>query len=450
MSLEGAIAVTRFGLGASKNEIEIASHLPKAWLLEQLTARGTKNIAFDGLASSSNAYRVAKAYRRERKAMIGDDKAVASKKYGKTVRSIFQAKTQARAVYAAQTETPFHERLTRFWSNHFSVSARSRNTRLLAGAYEREAIRPHILGGFSDLASEAIFHPAMLVFLDNVSSIGPGSRAGQKRDKGLNEHLAREVLELHTVTPAASYSQSDVTEFAKALTGWTIGRKDSDGKMIGKTVFSRRKHEPGVRLVLGQKYSAQGKNQARSILKNICMRPETAENIARKLAQHFVSDTPPSELVAELKGSFLNTQGNLTALYKTLVHSPYCWTESAQKVKTPEELLTSTARMIGLENTFPRRARDSYDSLAHPPFGAPTPEGWPDTAESWIGPDSMMKRIEWANELASRLPSLDSRAFLQSALGERTFQATLEAVSRAESSKQAFILALMSPEFQQR
>lgn len=450
MSFEGAIAVTRFGLGARDGEIDAANPSPKTWLLSQLESGNEKHATFEGLLSSTKIYEVAKAYRRERKAMTGDAKTSASKKFGQSVQNNFQAEIKARAAYAAQTEAPFHERLTRFWSNHFSVSARNRNTRLFAGAYEREAIRPHILGSFFELANEAIFHPGMLSFLDNVSSIGPGSRAGQRQGKGLNENLAREVLELHTVTPAASYTQADVTEFAKSLTGWTIGKKERDGGKVGKTMFNRRWHEPGTRIILGKPYSQPGKMQARAILKDIYMRPETAENVSRKLARHFVSDTPPEALVQRLKASFLKTQGDLKALYKTLIESPEVWATDAQKVKTPEDLLISTARVIGIEKVFPRRPRDTYESLAQTPFGAPTPEGWPDKAEAWMGPDAMMKRIEWANDLASRLPSLDARKFLQSALGPLVSKDTLQAVARAESGHQALVLAFMSPDFQRR
>lgn len=447
MSLEGALAVTRFGLGAKTGEIEIVSQSPKKWFLDQLNSPSVTGSVLNGLVPSYDVFKIAKDYRSDRRTMSGDGKAEASAVFGKAIQDNFQKEIKARARYAAQTEASFHERLTRFWSNHFSISARNRNTRLFAGAYEREAIRPHILGSFVELASEALLHPGMLTFLDNISSIGPNSRAGQRRDKGLNENLAREVLELHTVTPAAGYNQFDVTEFAKALTGWSIGQKGPD---VGKTIFDRRMHEPGSRTVLGKRYSEKGAEQARRILKDICMRPETANNIAYKLARHFVSDMPPESLVQRLAENFLKTQGDLTKLYKTLIQSPEAWVPTAQKVKTPEELIISTARIIGIGNVFPRRIRDSYDSLAQPPFGAPTPEGWPDTAESWMGPDAMMKRIEWANELAGRLPSIDARQFLQSALGSRTSQRTLEAVSRAESGRQALVLALMSPDFQRR
>lgn len=450
MSLEGALAVTRFGLGAKAGEIERASRAPDTWLLQQLRAKNAKSEALDALPRPHKVFQQAKAFRRERRRLTGNEKVAATKKYNKFVRRNLQMEIEARAVHAAETNAPFHERLTRFWCNHFSVSARNAKTRFFVGGYEREAIRPHITDSFYDLANAAIFHPAMLMYLDNESSIGPASQIGQRRSKGLNENLAREVLELHTITPAAGYTQKDVTEFAKALTGWTVEQQKRANKNIGKPLFDPRTHEPGTRIILGKEYLDRGKSQARNILKDICSHPETAKNIAYKLARHFVSDIPPEALVKHLTESFIKTNGSLKALYETLIQSPLAWTPEAKKVKTPEELFISTARAIGLENVFPKRARDSYDSLAQTPFGAPTPEGWPDTTEDWIGPDAIMKRIEWANELASRMPQVDARKFLQSALGPRVSNTTLEAVSRAESGQQALVLALMSPDFQRR
>jgi len=450
MSIEGAMAVTRFGLGAGKGEIDTASDDPKDWLLKQLRPNNSDHAAFKDTLSSVEIYKISRKYKDARKTMKDADKPAASKAYGKTVRRNFEAEIKARAIYAAQTQTPFHERLTRFWSNHFSISARNRNTRVFPGAYEREAIRPHILDSFFELTISAIFHPGMLVFLDNVSSVGPKSRQGQKRNKGLNENLARETLELHTVTPAAGYSQSDVTEFAKALTGWSVERKTGRDTPQGMTAFNRRYHEPGRKTVLGTTYADEGAKQAINILKDLCRRPETAENVAMKLATHFVSDAPPKALVAELKQSFLKTDGNLTALYKTLINSPHAWEPAAQKIKTPDELIISTSRMVGFDTVMPKRPKDTYDSLAQLPFTAPTPEGWPDIAQAWIGPDAILKRIEWANELASRAEGIDARSFLQSALGARLKPETLQAISRAESGQQAFAMALLSPDFQRR
>jgi len=450
VSVEGAIAVTRFGLGAREGEIAAASRDPKAWLLAQLIPNASSHAAFDGLLSSPEIYKISRRYKDARKTMGDAEKPGSSKTYGNIVRDNFRTEIKARSIYAAQTKAPFHERLTRFWSNHFSVSARNRSTRLFPGAYEREAIRPHILGSFYELAASAIFHPAMLTFLDNDSSVGPKSRQGIKAKKGLNENLAREALELHTITPASGYTQSDVTEFAKALTGWRIERKTDKGRKQGHTTFRQERHEPGYRTILGKTYKEKDAKQALAILKDLCAHPETAENIARKLAMHFVSDTPPSALVEDLKQSYLKSNGNLMALYKTLVKSPLAWAADAHKMKTPEELIISASRQLGFENVISKRAQDTYDSLAQHPFTAPTPEGWPDIAEAWLGPDAMLKRIEWANELASRLPELDARAFLQSALGPRLSKHALQSVSRAESGQQAIVLALMSPDFQRR
>jgi len=451
VSLEGAIAVTRFGLGARDDEIAAASRAPKEWLLAQLRPNKSHHSAFDGLLTSRDIFKISREYKDARKTMRDADRPAASDIYGEKLKLNFRREIKARSIYAAQTDTPFHERLTRFWSNHFSLSARNRNTRIFPGAYEREAIRPHILDSFFGLAASAIFHPGMLVFLDNVSSIGPRSRKGLDTGKGLNENLAREALELHTVTLAAGYSQSDVTEFAKALTGWSVERDETkDNNRQGQTTFEARNHELGSRVIMGKKYSEKGPKQALAILKDLCARPETAENIARKFAVHFVADNPSQSLVDALKGSFLNTGGNLQALYKTLVLSPHAWTSEAQKIKTPEELIISAARMLGFETVIPKRPADAYDSLAQLPFTAPTPEGWPDVASAWVGPDAILKRIEWANELSTRLPNMDARQFLQASLGERLSYDTLQTVARAESGQQAFILALMSPEFQRR
>jgi uncharacterized protein (DUF1800 family) len=450
MSLNGAIALTRFGMGASPEEIASVSASPKSWLLGQLNSKNAQSFDTQGLKPSSEIFKLARAYRQDKKNLTGMAAQNANKDYSQAIRRNFQQEILRREAHATKTAAHFHERLTRFWSNHFSVSNRNRQTRLFVGAYDREAIRPFIMGNFQDLAERAILHPAMLSFLDNYNSIGPNSKAGLRRERGLNENLAREVLELHTVTPAAGYSQADVTEFAKALTGWTIGRREREPDKIGKTVFEGRAHEPGTRKVLGQLYSQKGGKQALKILSELCLRPETAQNIALKLARHFHSDTPPDSLISALKNRFMKTGGDLKEVYKTLIHAPEMWDAPLRKVKTPQELIISTGRMIGLERVFPRRSRDSYESLAQMPFSAPTPEGWPDNADAWLGPDSMMKRIEWANELAGRLPSMDARVFLKSALGARLSEDTLRSVLRAESGQQAIVLALMSPEFQRR
>ncbi|MEO0982976.1 MAG: DUF1800 family protein [Pseudomonadota bacterium] len=449
MSMRAAIAATRFGLGARPGEIAAASGDPEAWLGAQLTKDSAARFPADGLSSAKDGVAFILDFRRQ----IGPDREPDQDQMAALRRRIRQTiigEVQARALFGATTPNPFHERLARFWSNHFTVSARNPPTTLIAGAYEREAIRPNILGRFEDLLLAAIGHPGMLVYLDNWQSVGPNSRAGRRRRRGLNENLAREVLELHTATPAAGYTQYDVTEFAKALTGWTVGNRHVGRNRIGEPIFSTLLHEPGARTVLGKRYAEDGRAQAEAILRDLANRPETARNIALKLARHIVSDTPDDALVANLERVFLDTGGDLSALYRALIASPEAWAAEAEKVKTPDELLTSASRQFGVRRVFAGKPGEVYESFAQRPFSAPSPEGWPDDADAWLGPDALMKRVEWANRVAERTSGVDARDFIDDALGPRAGASTLQAVSRAESGEQALAIALMSPDFQRR
>ena len=454
MTLKGAIAVTRFGLGARPGEIETASQNPKTWLKGQINSVTTPIFPIEGLLSSPEYIFEKNALRAARKAQKDDDlaKLEVSKPFNKRYVASKEAELAARFRFGVETSMPFHERLTRFWSNHFSVSGRTRDI-LTAAGHEREAIRPFILGTFRDLALNAILHPSMLIYLDNVRSVGPNSifgLIGRFRQKGLNENLAREVMELHTITPKSGYNQSDVTEFARALTGWTIAAKGQSKDLQGQTYFNAKWHEPGTRKIMGKTYFPAGKSQALAIIKNLCSHPETAKNISYKLARHFVADEPPTHLVKRLTAEFIKTDGNLKALYEILIEAPELWDIRPQKIKTPYELLTSAARYMRIENVFPTWPRDVYEGFGHTPFRAPTPEGWPDTSDAWIGPDALMKRIEWANKVAQRNSNLNARAFLKSALGDRVSEATQHSIDQAESNQQALVMVLMSPEFQRR
>ena len=453
MTLEGAIAVTRFGLGARIGEIETASKNPKKWLRDQIYSTPAPIFPVKGLSSSKGYILEKAAFLAARKAQKDEAaKITVSKPFNKRYRASEDAELAAHFRFGVETSMPFHERLTRFWSNHFSVSGRTRDI-LTAAAHEREAIRPFISGTFKDLAISAILHPSMLIYLDNIRSIGPNSifgLVGRFRQKGLNENLAREVMELHTVTPKAGYEQSDVTEFARALTGWTIAAKNQPENLRGQTFFNAKWHEPGSRTVMGKTYLPIGKSQAMAIIKNLCSYPETAKNISYKLARHFVADKPPPDLVKKLTSEFIKTDGNLTALYEILIEAPELWEIRAQKVKTPYELLTSTARYMGIENVFPTWSSDVFEGFGQTSFRAPTPEGWADTSDAWIGPDALMKRIEWSNKVAQRNSKMDARAFLKNALGDRVSEKTKLAINQAESNQQALIMMLISPEFQRR
>ncbi|MEL6257437.1 MAG: DUF1800 family protein [Pseudomonadota bacterium] len=455
MALEGAIAATRFGLGARPGEIKAASSDPRGWLEAQLTQAAFSSFPSAGLSSAKQGLETFFRYTQARSARGRTSEAAdidpeQAKKLVREVRLNLRAEVQARTGFGALTPHSFHERLTRFWSNHFTVAARSPQTVAVAGAYEREAIRPNILGSFTELALAAITHPGLLVYLDNWQSIGPSTRPARRRGRGLNENLAREVLELHTVTPASGYTQTDVTEFAKALTGWTVGNRRLGSDRKGETIFVSQIHEPGVRTILGKRYSEDGKDQAVSIIRDLCAHPETAKSVARKMATHFVSDMPPDALIERLETAFRRSNGDLPTLYAALIDAPEAWDGDPQKIKTPDELLTSSARAIGIDAVFAGDPRAVLESFAQIPFTALSPEGWPDEADAWLGSDALMKRIEWAGQVARRSPTLDARKLMDDALGPLASDATRTAVARAESGEQAIVLAVMSPEFQRR
>lgn len=448
MTLNGAIATNRFGLGARPGEIAAASGDPRAWLIDQLDVN---TLPYIPDLPSTRSITMGINRRREAIQDLPDDEKPPLRKEGRRIKNaIFRDEVEARMRFGASTRKPFHERLTRFWSNHFTVSAKQRDLVGIAGAYEREAIRPNVLGRFVDLAFAAIGHPAMLVYLDNVRSVGPNSGRGRRGDAGLNENLAREVLELHTVSPESGYTQTDIEELARALTGWTVARPRHGPEFEGQTIFVDRLHEPGTRSVMGRSYPQSGGDQAAAILDDLCAHPSTARAVSEKLAAHFVSDTPPEALVQALTDAFIQTNGDLSAMYTVLIDAPEAWSAEPMKVKTPDELLTSTARLIGPERTFIGRVRDVTTSFAQQTFQASSPEGWPDDGPSWLGPDSVLKRIEWANRLAEQSPGIDARQLLQTGLGERLTDRTLRAVQGAESGEQAIVLALMSPDFQRR
>ena len=449
MTVEMAIALNRFGLGARQGELSQGPQAPIEALRAQISGR-TVDFPSQDLRPAKESLVAFGAYIQFKRGKTPKFDESKQKEFQGLVRKTTASEIGARTAFAAATPASFHERLVRFWSNHFSVSARGAQASLIAGAYEREAIRPHILGRFSDLAAQAIFHQGMLIYLDNWQSIGPKSKAGRRSGRGLNENLAREVLELHTVTPDADYTQNDVTELARALTGWTVGNKRVGKNRQGEALFSSLIHEPGARTVLGQRYSDAGGQQAQQILMDLCQHPKTAQHIAFKLARHFHSDEPPASLVARLETAFLDNDGALTPVYRALIDAPEMWEPSALKLKTPDELLVSAARLIGTDAVFAGNPRKVFESLAQRPFNAPSPEGWPDTEDDWLTPDGLQKRIEWAGRVARRSATIDARRIMEQGLGPLASERSMTAIARAESGEQALTLALMSPEFQRR
>ena len=347
---------------------------------------------------------------------------------------------------AASTDIGFVERLVWFWSNHFCISAVK--VPGMAGAYEREAIRPHVLGRFADLLQAVESHPAMLFYLDNVQSMGAGSVAGINRDKGLNENLARETMELHTLGVRSGYTQADVTSFANVLTGWSwIPPAEPDHG--GEFAFVKRLHQPGDQIILGKRYPDAGVEQGRAVLADLARHPATAQHIGEKLAAHFVADEPPPSLVAKLAGTFHYSDGNLKEVAKTLITADESWTPQRQKLKPPAEWVAGVVRLSGTQAIIPiGRIMNAQATLGAPLWRPPAPNGWPDTEAAWL--DGIPHRVDIANEFANRAQGVDPAALLNSGLGPLASRDTRDTVARAESRAQALALLVMSPEFLRR
>ena len=474
-----AIAAHRFGLG--EPSLAALRNDPQGWLLAQIgpadAPRG------DGLLSTREAidYIAAERERRER-AKNPPPGMTADQVLAGRYREIAVADARSRLITAATTTRPFAERLQLFWCNHFTVSLAKGSTRGLVGAFEREAIRPHIAGSFETLLMASTTHPAMLRYLDNVQSAGANSRVAQRQAKraavistspasganaakadpprvlGINENLAREVLELHTLGaesgrngPDGGYGQIDVTAFANVLTGWRIGAHGND---LGQP-FDANWHEPGAKTVLGRRYP-EGPDALRQVLHDLAHHPATARFIATKLARHFVADAPPPALVDRLALAYLRNDAQLAAVYRELVKSPEAWSPQPAKLKTPEEFVISSVRMLGLsDRAFERNdatnPANGIGSLGQRIQAAPSPAGWSDRAEDWLGPDAVWKRVEWSTRVADRLGrNIDARAVAAQSLGPLLGADTQRQIERAADGPQALALLLMAPEFQRR
>jgi uncharacterized protein (DUF1800 family) len=453
--LAASLAVTRFGLGARPGELGKVKADPQGWLLAQIRREGAETpLALDGTPFKATPERFAefRAYREAIKAAGADE--AARKAAREPYNAIIADEMLGRVRLGCLTDSGFRERWSLFWLNHFTVSAvKGEEAAALVSAFDREAIRPNVFSSFEHLLLASSRHPAMLLYLDQAQSAGPNSQAGLRRHAGLNENLAREIMELHTLGADAGYSQADVTEFARALTGWSVGRNGAFGEREGYFMFRPQQHEPGRRQVFGHHYGDGGEEQARYILLELANHPKTARRLAFKIATHFVADQPPQSLVDRLEKRFRDTQGDLAELARTLVTSPEAWSQEAAKFKTPDEFLVSAYRAAGQTPIFaPREVIQPLTQLGQRPYSAPQPNGWPDVAAAWAAPGAMIKRLEWAEAFAyayapqTALPD----AVALEALGARLRPNTLAAIHRAESRKEGFAVLLMSPEFQRR
>lgn len=383
-------------------------------------------------------------------------------KFGSTVRKHYLAQTHARFRTAAGSDYPFHERLVHFWSNHFAVSADKQPVSALAGLFENEAIRPNLAGKFFDLLLAVEKHPAMIIYLDNQRSIGPnstlGSRANRRRRDqqfGLNENLAREILELHTLGVDGGYTQDDVTSLARVITGWSIGGANDRGRFSdgvpGKFEFREAIHEPGRQKILNKTYDDDGVNQGEAVLRDLATHQSTATHIAEKLVRHFVADDPADELVMGIAEVFLKSGGDLPTVHAALVDSSEPWRSVFGKYKSPQDFVISAFRTFDRVPDDGRFIVAALDMMGQTPYRPGSPAGWPDTAEHWGGADALYKRIEWSNTVARYAGSaIDPIRLGEAVLGPALGDHTKTAISRAESVMQGTTLLLASPEFQRR
>ena len=455
------MAVHRFGLGAKPGEIAEASPDAQGWLTGQLTA-GENSHRFDGLPKTSDL--VVDLLRRRRAVQAGDRDAV--KSFLMEGRQTYLREMAARFREGFETNAPFRERLVRFWSNHFVVSIQKPQCAMFVGAFEREAIRPHVTGKFSDMLLAVERHPAMQLYLDNAQSIGPDSMAGRLSGKGLNENLGREILELHTLGVDGGYTQDDVIALAKILTGWSVDRGPGPmARMIAAAIggeagggfrFYPPRHEPGTKTLLGRSYG-EGYEAGVQALTDLAHHPATARHIAMKLATHFIADDPPVDSVRRLEQAFRDTGGDLARVGYALVEDPAAWRTDAAKVRSPVEYVTAAMRAVGGGSVGPLDEKtvgalmQSARAMGEMPFSASSPKGWPDDAQSWIGSEAVLERVEWANAAAQRLSAgRDPVALADDALGPLLTPETRTAISRAASPVQGLALLFASPEFQRR
>jgi uncharacterized protein (DUF1800 family) len=368
------------------------------------------------------------------------------------IQKTFRAEALARFQRASVAECGFAERLVVFWSNHFCISASKGGlARMWAGSFEREAIRPYVLGRFADMLKAVEQHPAMLFFLDNQQSLGPDSQAGINRQRGLNENLAREIMELHTLGVNGGYTQDDVTSLARIITGWTYAGRLGQLGQPGTFVFNNHAHEPGAQRVLGKVYEAGGLAQGEAVLSDIARHPSTAKFIAAKFARHFVADDPPPALVARLQDVFIKTDGDLRLFANALVDSDEAWTAPLSKMRSPYEYLVATGRILSRVPEEPGRFIGGLNLLGQPLWSPAGPNGFPDTNAAWAAPEGMKLRLDIAAQVSARLPdAVDPRELLELAAADAASDETRRTIERAESRQQAMALLLMSPEFQRR
>jgi len=506
MSIEGVIAANRFGLGAKPGEVASVSGDPKGWLLAQLTPerelprplqslpstiddmsaffKWIRQIADEAKAHGMDPYNLkpqgapGAAMSGAGGGMSGGDGGFSiEREYVKAFLPRYAVAVKARYDVAVTTDRPFFERLVHFWTNHFVVSGAKPGAITMPPSFERDVIRPNVTGRFADMLMASSKHPAMLFYLDNYHSIGPNSKVGKDPSlrapkvqqafavpqmAGLNENLAREIMELQTLGVRSGYTQADVTSFARVITGWTIAGPPRvpvyqlvmQGRLNGKGLFEfdDEEHEPGPQTIMGKVYAQAGVDQGEAVLNDLARHPATAHFIATKLARHFIADDPPHAVVDRLAKAYLDSDGDLKTVCTGLVNSPEAFDPVPRKFKPPEDYVISAARALPALLSDPGSLLRAYGSMGQTPYNPPGPNGWPDVEAEWMGADSVWKRFEWANQAADSVATatMDPSDLAKDVLGPSLSPATAQAIARAQSPAQGLTLLLASAEFQRR
>ncbi|MDM9628354.1 DUF1800 domain-containing protein [Rhizobium sp. S152] len=503
------MAAIRFGYGFRPGENPARN---KGDLLAQLDAGAKAPAAFPagGIDARHRQIAALQADLRDIRQSGGDDASRRERRkvLQKQAQRAFQMDANARLMQAVTSPYGFHERLSTFWTNHFSTSAnKSLVMRMLVPLYEAEAIRPRIGGRFADLLRSATEHPAMLIYLDQAESLGPDSKGGMRRKKGLNENLGRELLELHTLGAGSGYTQADVRAAAMVLTGLTIDRQEMD------MAFRPGIAEPGRHEVLGIGY---GGNKRRpgdylAMLDDLAANPKTAQHICRKLAVHFISDQPPQELVAVMAAAWKKTDGDLAAVYGAMLDHPAAWENAGAKARQPFDFVAAGLRALnagagsgdvagffdanreddaadangatagggdamagGMDGEGAAMADMSSDKearlkkrkamqtvralgqgalrrMGQPIWLPPSPAGFEESFSAWITASQLAERLGWARRATAQFgQGLDPREFLKATLGDAARDDTIRVVSQAPNKTTGLMLALASPEFNRR
>lgn len=442
MAVSTTLAVRRFGLGGAPGEAAMAERDPAAWLWRQ-TEQPSRPPDPARMAGIMRAFQTATAARQRA------DRQQMMKAYFQSIRPKLRQTLDAAFIQNARSATPFVERLVWFWANHFTISAKGKSRVLpFVETYVDDAIRPHTLGRFPDMLVAVAQHPAMLIYLDNAMSIGPNSQAGKRNSRDLNENLAREILELHTVGVNGGYTQQDVIQLAKLLTGWTVPLGPRAPRTDAGFLFVRRQHEPGGKSVMGRAYPA-GRQAGEQALRDLALRPETATFLAQKLTRHFLADDPPPTAVKHVARRYLDSGGDLRRTAQALIEAADIpAVGAARKFAAPMDHLAAAVRGFGPAGVGPLGAQATLAGFGQAPFLADSPAGYPDLAADWATPDSLTRRLEWAVATADMAP-IDSHplAQAQAIFGADISKRTANVIANAESPTEGLALLLAAPEF---